>query len=156
MQLALAQAVKAEKGGEVPVGAVIVNEKGKVIAEAGNMPITLNDPTAHAEILALRKAGKLAANYRLTGATLYVTIEPCPMCAGALVNARIKRIVYGADDPKAGSCGTAMNIACAEVLNHQIEITKGVLASECRKVMQNFFKKKREQKTSTGEVPKRS
>jgi len=129
--------------GEVPVGAIVVSAEGSILAAESNRPITDHDPTAHAEILALRTAGQRTGNYRLTGATLYATIEPCVMCAGALVNARVKRLVYGASDERFGAVDTHFNICTSPDLNHRIEITRGVLAENCRKLIQDFFKAKR-------------
>jgi len=139
---ALKEASKAEKKGEVPVGAVVVCSN-KVVGRGHNQSITLNDPTAHAEIIALRKAARKVRNYRLTDCTLYVTIEPCPMCAGALVWARIAEIVFGARDKKAGACGSVCNIAHNKKLNHHIKITHGILEQECRDIIQQFFKSRR-------------
>jgi tRNA(adenine34) deaminase len=139
---ALKEAVKAEKAGEVPIGAVIVYD-GRIISRGHNKNITLNDPTAHAEIVALRRAAKKIDNYRLNNCILYVTIEPCAMCAGAMIWARIKEVVYGAPDTKAGACCSVINIANAPHFNHRIQITGGILESECRALMQNFFRKKR-------------
>jgi len=142
MHIALDQAKKAFTQGEVPIGAVVVLN-GKVIAKGKNSPITKHDPTAHAEIIALKKAGAKLKNYRLNDAVLYATIEPCPMCAGACVWARVSQIVYGASDVKAGACGTLMNVAANKKLNHRIKVTGGVLAKECAQLMQDFFKSKR-------------
>ncbi len=139
---ALIEADKAARIGEVPIGAIIVLE-GKIIARAHNLKETTGDPTAHAEILALRAAAQLRQGWRLSGATLYTTLEPCPMCAGAMVMARIGRVVYGAGDPKAGSAGTLMNIVQDERLNHKVEITSGVLATECGNILKEFFRKRR-------------
>ncbi len=139
---ALAEADKAARIGEVPIGAVIVYEE-KIIARAHNLKETTGDPTAHAEILALRTAAQLRQGWRLSGATLYTTLEPCPMCAGAMVMARIGRLVYGAKDPKAGSAGTLMNIVQDERFNHKVEITSGVLATECGNILKEFFRERR-------------
>jgi tRNA(adenine34) deaminase len=139
---ALWEAGEAARIGEVPIGALIVYE-GRIIARAHNLKETTGDPTAHAEILALRDAAQLKEAWRLNGATLYTTLEPCPMCAGAMVLARIGRLVYGASDPKAGSAGTLMNIVQDPRLNHQVEITTGVLAEECGNILKEFFKKRR-------------
>jgi tRNA(Arg) A34 adenosine deaminase TadA len=143
MDLALAQARQAQAAGEVPVGAVLVDAAGDVLAQAHNAPIMLNDPTAHAEVLALRQAAAQAGNYRLPGATLYVTIEPCLMCVGAAVQARIKRLVYGASDPKAGACVSLYRIPEDVRLNHRLEVTGGVREAECRELLQNFFQTRR-------------
>ncbi|MBW2092288.1 MAG: nucleoside deaminase, partial [Deltaproteobacteria bacterium] len=128
MRLALVEARKAEGADEVPVGAVVVDENDEVIGRAGNACISLKDPTAHAEILALRQAGVKSGNYRLTGACLYVTIEPCPMCLMAMVHARIQRLVFGAREPKTGAAGSLMDLPGVEKLNHRVEIQGGVLA----------------------------
>ncbi len=144
MAEALKEARKAVAKGEVPVGAVIVSDDA-VIARGHNLNITRRDPSAHAEIVALRKAARKIKNYRLPGCSLYVTIEPCPMCAGALVWARIKEVVFGACDEKAGACGSIMNVVQHQQLNHRLEITGGVLAAECRSLIQIFFKNKRAQ-----------
>jgi len=142
MSQALAEARKAEKKGEVPVGAVIV--KGdRVIARAHNMCITLRDPSAHAEIIAMRKAGRRLGNYRLNGTTLFVTIEPCPMCAGAIINGRIKEVIYGARDDKAGADGSAVSVLRNNKLNHHVHVIEGVLKDECQRIIQDFFKKRR-------------
>ena len=142
MGAALALAREAQRLGEVPVGAVIVRQ-GAVIGEGFNQPIGSHDPTAHAEIVALRDAARRVGNYRLTGATLYVTIEPCQMCVGAMVHARIARVVYGTREPKAGAIESAMRAHEHPSLNHRIEATGGVLDEECRAVIQEFFKAQR-------------
>jgi tRNA(adenine34) deaminase len=142
MRLALEQAEKAELEGEVPVGAIVVLE-GEMIAQAYNQPIARHDPTAHAEILALRAAGERVGNYRLTGATLYVTLEPCPMCTGAMVHARIGRLVFGAQDPRSGAAGSVFNLACSESLNHCMEVTGNVLGEECAAQLRTFFQRRR-------------
>ena len=142
MRLALEQAQKAEHCGEVPVGAIVVMD-GEIIACAYNQPIARHDPTAHAEILALRAAGEQRGNYRLSGATLYVTLEPCPMCTGAMVHARIGRLVYGAQDPRTGAAGSVFNLACSDALNHRMEVTGNVLGDECAEQLRNFFKQRR-------------
>lgn len=142
MRLALEAAHEAERAGEVPVGAVVVQD-GRVIARAGNRTIADCDPTAHAEIVALRAAAQAVGNYRLPGATLYSTIEPCAMCAGALVQARIARLVYGAADPRAGAVRTLFQVADHPQLNHRVEVTAGVLAEECAALLQNFFTARR-------------
>ncbi len=142
MQIALEEAHAAARAGEVPVGAVLVAEDG-IVARGANRTIRDCDPTAHAEIIALREAAKAAGNYRLAGATLYVTMEPCAMCAGALVQARIDRLVYGADDPKGGAVRTCLRVLDATALNHRVEVTSGVLAEECAGVLQSFFAARR-------------
>ncbi len=142
MQLALEGAKLAYGEGEVPVGAVITHE-GEVIARAHNLREQSGDPTAHAEILVLRGAAKRLAGWRLSGARLYVTIEPCPMCAGAMVLARISSLIYGAGDIKWGAAGSVFSVLNHPVLNHQIEVISGVLAAECRELMQRFFAQRR-------------
>ncbi|MBM4273083.1 MAG: nucleoside deaminase [Deltaproteobacteria bacterium] len=143
MGQALAQAREALSAGEVPVGAVLVGEEGEVLARAGNRPIGLNDPTAHAEILALRQAAALRGNYRLPGTFLYVTIEPCIMCVGALLHARVRRVVFGALDPKAGACISLYRIPEDSRLNHRLEVVSGVRETECRELLQQFFQARR-------------
>ncbi len=143
MNRALEAAREAEIVGEVPIGACLIDENGELLAVAGNRTIADNDPTAHAEILVLREAAAKIGNYRLLNSTLYTTIEPCAMCAGALVNARVKRLVYGAKDERFGAVETHFRICDSEKLNHQIEIESGVLAEECRSLMQDFFRKRR-------------
>ena len=143
MREALRIAATAESLGEVPVGACVVSSDGRLLALAGNRTRTDCDPTAHAEIVALREAARVAGNYRLTGAVMYATIEPCAMCAGALVQARIRRLVYGAADERAGAVETQFGICTAGSLNHQMEITSGVLETECRAIMQAFFRARR-------------
>ena len=138
MNLALEQAVKAEKEGEVPVGAILVKD-GLVVARAHNQPISTNDPTAHAEIQLLRAAGEELNNYRLNGTSLYVTLEPCAMCLGAIMHARVERIVFGAHDPKTGVCGSSENLMDANCFNHKINLVSGVLENECRQLLKNFF-----------------
>lgn len=142
MRLALVEARLADEEGEVPVGAVIVVD-GRVIAQAHNRPIALRDPTAHAEVLALREASRALGNYRLAECEMYVTIEPCAMCAGALVLARLRRLVYGAPDPKAGAVQSCFSIASSPQLNHRVEARAGVLEEECRLLLQNFFARRR-------------
>jgi tRNA(adenine34) deaminase len=142
MQIAIQEAIKAEKEGEVPVGAVLVKD-GLLIAKAYNQPILKNDATAHAEIQLLRVAGKELQNYRLNGSTLYVTLEPCAMCFGAMVHARVKRIVYGAHDPKTGVCGSCEDLSNANFFKHKINITGGVLETKCSQLLQTFFKSRR-------------
>jgi tRNA(adenine34) deaminase len=143
MEQALACARDAESAGEVPVGAVLADATGAVIARAANSPIARHDPTAHAEMLVLRAAGRALGNYRLPGCVLYVTLEPCPMCVGALVHARIARIVYGAPDPKTGACGSVFDLAANPKLNHRIEVTGGVLADESAALLKQFFAARR-------------
>jgi tRNA(adenine34) deaminase len=143
MALALDQAHNAWAVGEVPVGAVVVRE-GTVLATGFNQPIANHDPTAHAEIQAMRSAAALLGNYRLAGCTLYVTLEPCPMCAGAIQHARIARLVYGARDPKTGACGSVVDLFAEPRLNHHAEVTGGVLAERCSRVLSEFFSERRE------------
>jgi tRNA(adenine34) deaminase len=142
MEEALEEAKKAFEEGEVPVGAVVAIDN-RLISKAHNQVIALSDPTAHAEILALREAAKKIGNFRLEDAIVYVTKEPCCMCAGALVTARVKGLVYGISDPKAGACGSIENIAEHPRLNHQVEIKKGFLEDECKRLLQVFFKERR-------------
>ncbi len=144
MRQALAAAERAGSIDEVPIGACLVDEGGELMAAGGNQTISLCDPTAHAEILVLREAARKIGNYRLTGATVYTTIEPCAMCAGALVNARVSRLVFGAEDLRFGGVVTVFNICDNSSLNHRIEIRSGVLEEECRALMQSFFRRKRE------------
>ena len=139
---AIELAKRAEEKGEVPVGAVIVRDN-KLVSEGWNQPIKGHDPTAHAEIMALRAAGKVESNYRLSGATLYVTLEPCVMCVGAITHARIKRVVYGADDPRAGAAGSAFSLLGSDQFNHSPEVQSGILADECGKILRDFFKARR-------------
>ncbi len=143
MSKALKAAVTAGEIGEVPIGACLIDENGELLAAASNRTIIDSDPTAHAEILTIREASARIGNYRLTGSTLYTTIEPCVMCAGALVNARIKRLVYGAADERFGAVETLFRLCDSEKLNHRIEIVSGVMADECRSLMQDFFRKRR-------------
>ncbi len=142
MRQALALAQRAEAAGEVPVGALVVLDNA-VIGEGWNCPISTNDPTAHAEIVALRAAALHVGNYRLTGASLYVTLEPCPMCAGAMVQARVARVVYGAADPIAGAAGSVFNILSAPSLNHRAQLQGGVLQEECTHMLKAFFRARR-------------
>ena len=143
MRVAIDAAREAARIGEVPVGAVVVDTNGEMLAVASNLTITNNDPTAHAEILAIREAAGKIANYRLVDTTVYSTIEPCAMCAGALVNARVSRLVFGAHDERFGAVETLFQICTSERLNHRIEIAASVLAAECRELMQQFFKARR-------------
>jgi tRNA(adenine34) deaminase len=139
---ALELALEAERGGEVPVGAVLVID-GRVMGRGRNSPISRSDPTAHAEVLALREAAAATGNYRLEGATMYTTLEPCVMCAGALVAARVSRLVFGARDLRFGGVRSKFQLADAEVLNHRVEIVEGVLGAECAELMQRFFNSRR-------------
>lgn len=138
MARAIALAREAERAGEVPVGALIVKD-GIVIAEGWNRPISTHDPSAHAEMIAMRAAARALENYRLLDTTLYVTLEPCAMCAGAMVHARVKRLVYAAADPRAGAAGSVFNIVQHSALNHRLEIVPGVLADECSTLLRDFF-----------------
>jgi len=144
MEIALAEAKNAGQIGEVPVGAILVSENGDILSAAHNQTIKLADPTAHAEILALRKAALEVNNYRLLNTTLYVTVEPCIMCMGAIVHARISRVVFGATDPKWGAAGSLYNFAADDRLNHRVEIITGVCAEDCRRSIQDFFRAKRD------------
>ncbi|MFT5675894.1 MAG: tRNA(adenine34) deaminase [Paraglaciecola sp.] len=144
MTYALSLADKAEAQGEIPVGAVLVRDK-QIIGEGWNQSITLNDPSAHAEMQAIREAGKLIGNYRLINTTLYVTLEPCPMCAGLLVHSRIQRLVFGASDLKSGAAGSVMDLLRDERLNHQVEVSSGVLAKQCADKLSSFFRNRRAQ-----------
>jgi tRNA(adenine34) deaminase len=143
MRQALAEAEAARARGEVPVGACVVTTDGVFLAAAGNRTRTDCDPTAHAEVIALREAAKKFGNYRLTDALVYSTIEPCAMCAGALIQARVKRLIYGARDERAGAVESNFRICSSSSLNHQIEVTSGVLETECRALMQEFFRARR-------------
>ncbi|MGB4345371.1 MAG: tRNA adenosine(34) deaminase TadA [Burkholderiaceae bacterium] len=147
MQQAIAAAKEAKALGEVPVGAVLV-KNGEVIATGFNQPIGRHDPTAHAEIAALRAAAEALGNYRLPGCTLYVTLEPCAMCAGAMMHARLERVVFGAADPKTGACGSVLNLFAEEKLNHHTTVTQGVLAEECSSLLKTFFAERRAAKNS--------
>ncbi len=142
MRQALREAERASRKQEVPIGAVVVLD-GRVVARAHNRPISLKDPTAHAEILALRRAARKLGNYRLTGCTLYVTIEPCAMCAGAIVQARLRRVVFGASDLKAGAGGSVFAILSHPKLNHRVEVLGGVLAQDCASLLRDFFRHRR-------------
>lgn len=142
MQRAFELAEKAKSQDEVPVGAVIIFED-QIIGEGWNQSISSHDPTAHAEVMALRDAGNNISNYRIPNATMYVTLEPCAMCAGAIVHARLAKLVYAADDPKTGACGSVFNLLQSEELNHKVEIENGVMEEECRSLIKTFFKEKR-------------
>jgi len=144
MEAALREAQHSLAAGEVPVGAVVVSA-GRIIGRGCNRPITDSDPSAHAEIVALRDAGRALGNYRLAGCDLYVTVEPCAMCAGALVHARINRLVYGADDPKAGAVRSIMQLLAHPGLNHRVEVTAGVLAGRSQEILRSFFRQRRQQ-----------
>ena len=142
MRRALELARDAEACGEVPVGALIVKD-GEIVAEGSNRPIRSHDPTAHAEIVAMRAAAMALENYRIPGTTLYVTLEPCPMCTGAMVHARIERLVYAASDPRTGAAGSVFDLACNDALNHRMEVIGGVLANESAALLQAFFSARR-------------
>ena len=142
MQYAITEANIAKVKGEVPVGSILV-QNSQIIAKAHNCPISKNDPTAHAEIEVLRKAGKKLLNYRLPKTTLYVTLEPCAMCLGAMIHARIERVVFGASDPKSGVCGSTIDLSSESIFNHQISVSGGVLEDECKNILQSFFKLRR-------------
>lgn len=144
MELALEQARKAAAAGEVPVGALVIKD-GKIVGLGHNRNLLEGDPTAHAEIVALRQAAAQLGNHRLGGCTVYATIEPCSMCAGALIHARVSRLVYGASDPKAGAAGSVLQVLNHPGLNHKMEITPGVLAGKCAELLQDFFRRKRQQ-----------
>lgn len=151
MQIALEAARDAESSGEIPIGACLIDAEGSLLSAAGNKTRLLSDPTAHAEILVLREAGAKIGNYRLTGTSLYTTIEPCAMCAGALVNARIKRLIFAAHDERFGAVESVFRICDSSSLNHQIEITKGVLADESKLLMQDFFRRRRLEKKAASD-----
>lgn len=142
MLLAIQQAIEAGAQGEVPVGAVVVKD-GIIIGRGSNAPIAQHDPSAHAEIQAIREAAKHLGNYRLVDCTLYVTLEPCAMCAGAIQHARISRLVFGASDPKTGACGSVVNLMAEEKLNHHTEVTGSVMAEQCGKLLSDFFASRR-------------
>ena len=142
MEEALRAAQRALESGEVPVGAIVLHE-GRIIGRGWNQNLSLSDPTAHAEIIALREAGAILGNHRLGDCELFVTIEPCPMCAGAMVHARLRRLVYGADDPKAGAVHSVVQVLSHPQLNHQMEVQGGVLAARCAELLQTFFRARR-------------
>ncbi len=142
MREAMAEARLAEQAGEVPVGAVVVRA-GEIIARGRNRVIGTSDPSAHAEIVALREAGRLLGNYRLEGCDVYATLEPCAMCAGALLHARVRRLVYAATDPKAGACGSVLGVMNHPQLNHRVEVRAGLLAAECSALLSEFFRARR-------------
>ena len=142
MKIAISEANLANNEGEIPVGAVII-QNNKLIVKAHNQPIINHDPTAHAEVEALRKAGRKLKNYRLSGSTLYVTLEPCAMCLGAMMHARIERVVFGASDPKTGVCGSKADLTSETFFNHRIKVQGGVLEKETKNLLQSFFKSKR-------------
>ena len=152
MKHAMALAGRAEADGEVPVGAVIVRD-GEIVGEGWNRTISRCDPAAHAEIIALRQAGKLIANYRLPGCVLYVTLEPCCMCAGAMIHARLDRVVFGAPDPKTGAAGSRFQVLCDPAHNQRPALSSGCLADECSEQLKRFFRQKREEKSCSGTKP---
>ena len=143
MKVALAEADRARKKGEVPIGAVLVAHNHQVLAAAHNLTITLKDPTAHAEILALRSAAAKIGNYRLLNTILYVTVEPCPMCMGAVIHARVSRVIFGTRDPKWGAAGSLFNFAADRRFNHQPEIIEGICKADCKSLIQEFFRQQR-------------
>jgi tRNA(adenine34) deaminase len=143
LRAAIDEALAAERDGEVPVGAVVVSEDA-IIGRGNNRVLRDSDPTAHAEIVAMRAAGQASDNYRLENCTLYVTLEPCAMCAGAILHARIKRLVYAATDPKAGACGSVLSVLNHPQLNHKVEVEAGLLADECGSLLTNFFRARRQ------------
>ena len=147
MKIAISEANLANNEGEIPVGAVII-QNNKLIVKAHNQPIINHDPTAHAEVEALRKAGRKLKNYRLSGSTLYVTLEPCAMCLGAMMHARIKRIVFGALDPKTGVCGSCANLTSEAFFNHKILVLGGILEKESKEILQSFFKLRRKEQAN--------
>ena len=142
MKIAIDEAHLAMDENEIPIGAVLV-KNNKLIAKAHNQPIINSDPTAHAEIEVLRKAGEILHNYRLPKTTLYVTLEPCTMCFGAMIHARIERLVFGVQDPKSGVCGSSIDLSSESIFNHQISVSGGVLEKDCKKILQSFFKLRR-------------
>lgn len=143
LNAAIEEARAAELGGEVPIGCVVVSPTGEIVGRGQNRVLRDQDPTAHAEIVALREAGKALSNYRLSGCTLYVTLEPCAMCAGAILHARIARLVYAAPDPKAGACGSVLSVMNHPQLNHRVDVVSGLLAEECGEILRGFFKARR-------------
>ncbi|MGO9020271.1 MAG: tRNA adenosine(34) deaminase TadA [Syntrophobacteraceae bacterium] len=143
MGLAIEEAEKGYRLAEVPVGAVVVGADGQILSRAHNKPITSNDPTAHAEILAIRSAATRAGNYRLPETVLYVTLEPCAMCVGAMIHARVRRLVFGARDPRSGAAGSLLDLTRVSCLNHRIDVTGGVLAESCAEILRRFFKERR-------------
>jgi tRNA(adenine34) deaminase len=143
MREALKEAKDGWLGKEVPVGALLIGQSNEILARDHNRCISLNDPTAHAEILVIRQAANLLENYRLNGMTMVVTIEPCPMCMGAIINARLDTIVFGAFDPKVGAAGSIYNLSDDEKLNHRVKVISGIMEKECRELMEDFFRKRR-------------
>jgi len=153
MQRAFELAQQAEKHNEIPVGAVVVYQ-GEIIGEGFNQSILLNDPSAHAEMIAIRQAGKYLDNYRMLDCTLYVTLEPCPMCAGLLVHSRINRLVYASPDLKTGAAGSTFNLVNNEQLNHQITVTEGIMKEQCSQLLSTFFKRRRSEKKAVKKAQK--
>ncbi len=143
MGLAVEEAEQGYAQAEVPVGAVLVGADGEILSKAHNKPITLNDPTGHAEILAIRSASARVGNYRLPETTMYVTLEPCAMCVGAMIHARVRRLVFGARDPRSGAAGSVLDLTGADCFNHRIDVTGGVLAGRCAQILRRFFKQRR-------------
>lgn len=152
MRLALADAKAAEDAGEVPVGALVVSSRGEILGRGHNQVLHTSDPTAHAEMVALREAGRRLGNYRLLGCTLITTLEPCAMCAGAIVHARLARLVYAARDRKAGACGSVLSVINHPALNHRLEVVEGVLAGECSRLLSDFFRRRRTRQTDAGSL----
>lgn len=152
MQIALGLAQQAAIAGEVPVGAIVVKD-GEIIGRGSNAPITTHDPTAHAEIRAMRDAAKFLGNYRLVDCTLYVTLEPCAMCSGAIQHARIAKVIYGASNPKTGACGSVVNLMAEPKLNHHTEIEGGILATECGELLSSFFAARRKKSKPLASKP---
>lgn len=153
MRRALALATLAGSAGEVPVGAVVVDEHGELLGEGSNRPIASSDPTSHAEIVALRDACARVGNYRLPRSTLYVTLEPCAMCMGAMLHARVGRVVFGATDPKTGCCGSVLDIPAVGALNHQTRVEGGVLADDCGRMLRDFFRERRRKRPLAEPTP---
>lgn len=153
MEYALVLARQAFAAGEVPVGAVLIIDDGTIIGEGYNQPISTCDPTAHAEILALRQAAARIGNYRLTDSTLYVTLEPCPMCAGAIIHARVRRVVFGASDPRTGAAGTVFNLLQSDHLNHRAKVQGGVLEKACAELLRTFFRTRRNRSVESTSLP---
>lgn len=151
MELALAQARHAIDLGEIPVGAVVVDEeRDAVVGEGCNMTLTTHDPSAHAEMVALRRTGQALSNYRLPGLSMFVTLEPCPMCAGLLIHSRLKRLVFGTPDPRTGACGSVFDLIADPRHNHHVDVQSGVLADECSEILKSFFRLRRQQMKELG------
>ena len=156
MQLALEEALLAEAAGEVPVGAIVLSPAGEILSRGNNRVLRSSDPTAHAEIVALRAAGQVLANYRLPGCTLICTLEPCAMCAGAILHARIAQLIFAARDRKAGACGSVLEVINHPALNHRVEVIEGVLAGECSTLLTNFFRRRRNTTSGSSTMASRS